>query len=151
MSKIGSRQAKINTPNLIRLSRTKGSQIEISINGVSSTQSDTLTSSTFNNAELSIGCRNGDATPANFINGNIGETTFFNRDLSVKEKTEIEEYLYKKWKMKKYEGALATQEFIPCTVPSNINADTSITTVQGASNAQIGCKTSYSGAINLGK
>ncbi len=148
ISVIGSRQAKINTPNLIRLSRTKGSQIEISINGVSSTQSDTLASSTFNNAELSIGCRNGATSPANFINGNIGETTFFNRNLSVKEKTEIEEYLYKKWKMKKYEGALTTQEFVPCAVPSNINADTAITSVQPTSSAQIGCKEGFNGSIN---
>ncbi len=147
ISVIGSKQAKVNTPNLIRLSRTKGSQIEISINGVSSTQSDTLTSSTFNNAELSIGCRNG-STPANFINGDVGETSFFNRNLSVKEKTDIEEYLYKKWKMKKYEGALTTQEFVPCSVPNNINGDTAITTVQPTANAQIGCKTGFTGAIN---
>ena len=147
ISVTGARQAKINTPNLIRLSRTKGSQIEISINGVSSTQSDTLTSSTFNDAELSIGCRNG-ATPANFINGDVGEASFFNRNLSVKEKTDIEEYLYKKWKMKKNEGALATQEFIACTVPSNINADPAVTTVQPTAGGQIGCKTGYNGAIN---
>ena len=147
ISVTGARQAKINTPNLIRLSRTKGSQIEISINGISSSQSDTLTSSTFNNAELSIGCRNG-ATPANFINGDIGETSFFNRNLSVKEKTDIEEYLYKKWKMKKNEGALATQEFIACTVPSNINADPAVTTVQPTAGGQIACKTGYNGAIN---
>ena len=147
ISVTGARQAKINTPNLIRLSRTKGSQIEISINGISSSQSDTLTSSTFNNAELSIGCRNGD-TPANFINGDIGETSFFNRNLSVKEKTDIEEYLYKKWKMKKNEGALATQEFIACTVPSNINADPAVTTVQPTAGGQIACKTGYNGAIN---
>jgi len=148
ISVTGSKQAKINTPNLIRLSRTKGSQIEISINGVSSTQSDTTTFSTLNTAELSIGCRNGNTTPANFINGNIGETTFFNRNLSVKEKNEIEEYLYKKWKMKKYEGVLSNQEFIACPVPSNINADTTITTVQPTANAQIGCKTGFTGAIN---
>ena len=143
----GARQAKINTPNLIRLSRTKGSQIEISINGVSSSQNDTLTSSTFNDAELAIGCRNG-ATPANFINGDVGEVSFFNRNLSVKEKSDIEEYLYKKWKMKKNEGALATQEFIACTVPSGINADPAVTIVQPTAGGQIGCKVGYNGAIN---
>ena len=147
ISVIGARQAKINTPNLIRLSRTKGSQIEISINGVSSSQSDTLTSSTFNDAELAIGCRNG-ATPANFINGDVGEVSFFNRNLSAKEKTDIEEYLYKKWKMKKNEGALATQEFIACSVPSNINADSAVTTVQPTASAQIACATGFNGSIN---
>ena len=105
LSVLGAKKANINKPNLIRLSRIKGSQIEITVNGVSSTQSDTLTSSTLNTAELAIGCRNG-ATPANFINGNIGETSFFNRNLSVKEKADIEEYFYKKWKMKKFEGTL---------------------------------------------
>ena len=148
ISVTGSKQAKINTPNLIRLSRTKGSQIEISINGVSSTQSDTTTFSTLNTAELSIGCRNGNTTPANFINGNIGETTFFNRNLSVKEKNEIEEYLYKKWKMKKYEGVLTTSEFVSCSVPSNINADPAITTAQPTASGQIGCKEGYNGSIN---
>jgi prepilin-type N-terminal cleavage/methylation domain-containing protein len=148
ISVIGSKQAKINTPNLIRLSRTKGSQIEISINGVSSTQSDTLTFSTFNDAELAIGCRNG-ATPANFITGDVGETSFFNRNLSVKEKTEIEEYLYKKWKMKKYEGALASQEYLPCAVTSGINADPTITTVSPTKIAKdIGCNTGFVGSIS---
>ncbi len=99
------KQAIIKNPNLISLSRIKGSQIEIVIDGVSATQSDTLTSSTLNNAELAIGCRNG-ATPPNFVSGDFGETAFFNRNLSVKEKTDIEEYLYKKWKMKKFEGTL---------------------------------------------
>jgi len=50
--------------------------------------------------------------------------------------------------MKKYEGALTTQEFVPCSVPNNINGDTAITTVQPTANAQIGCKTGFTGAIN---
>jgi hypothetical protein len=141
---LGAKKANINKPNLIRLSRIKGSQIEISINGVSSTQSDTLASSTLNTAELAIGCRNG-ASPASFVNGNIGETSFFNRNLSVKEKTDIEEYFYKKWKMKKYEGALASSE-LPCTVPSSANTISTIITVQSTSTPQsISCKTGYSG------
>ena len=144
LSVYSSKQAKINTPNLIRLSRSKGSQIEIVINGVSSTQSDTLTSSTLNTAELAIGCRNG-ATPANFINGDIGETSFFNRNLTTKEKTDIEEYLYKKWKMKKYEGALATPE-LTCSVPSDKNLDPTMTSVMATVSPQIiNCKTGYSG------
>ncbi len=124
ISVIGLKQAKINTPNLIRLSRIKGSQIEISINDASSTQSDTLTSSTFNTAELSIGCKNGATTPTNFINGNIGETAFINRNLSDKEKTEIEEYLYKKWKMKKNEGELAISDILPCSFSGTVTGTT---------------------------
>jgi prepilin-type N-terminal cleavage/methylation domain-containing protein len=144
LSVLGAKKANINKPNLIRLSRTKGSQIEISINGVSSNKSDTLTSSTLNTAELAIGCRNG-ATPANFINGNIGEIAFFDRNLNDKVKSEIEEYFYKKWKMKKYEGSLVSAE-LPCTVPSSENTDLSITTVQPTSIPQdILCKSGYSG------
>jgi len=148
LSVLGAKKANINKPNLIRLSRTKGSQIEITINGVSSTQSDTLTSSTLNTTELAIGCRNG-ATPTSFMNGDVGEISYFNRNLSVKEKSDIEEYLYKKWKMKKNEGVLASQEFIACSVPSNINADSAVTTVQPTASAQIACATGFiGGSIN---
>ena len=144
LSVLGAKKANINKPNLIRLSRIKGSQIEIAINGVSSMQSDTLTSSTLNTTELAIGCRNG-SSPANFINGDIGEIAFFDRNLSVKEKADSDEYFYKKWKMKNYEGALASSE-LPCTVPSSANTDLSITTVQSTSTPQdISCKTGYSG------
>ena len=144
LSVLGAKKANINNPNLIRLSRSKGSQIEIAINGVSSTQSDTLTSSTLNTTELAIGCRNG-AAPASFVTGDIGEIAFFDRNLSVKEKADIDEYFYKKWKIKKYDGALASSE-LPCSVPSSANTDLSITTVQSTSTPQsIGCKTGYSG------
>jgi prepilin-type N-terminal cleavage/methylation domain-containing protein len=144
LSVLGAKKANINKPNLIRLSRIKGSQIEIAINGVSSTQSDTLTSSTLNTAELAIGCRNG-ASPASFVNGNIGEIAFFDRNLTIKEKGDTEEYFYKKWKMKKYEGALANSEF-PCTVPLDKNLDSTITTVQATNTAlNISCKSGYSG------
>ena len=148
LSVLGAKKANINKPNLIRLSRIKGSQIEITVNGVSSTQSDTLTSSTLNNAELSIGCRNG-ASPASFVNGNIGEITFFDRNLTVKEKSDSEDYFYKKWKMKKYEGMLANSEdpsSSPCAVPSSANTISTITTVQSSNDPQnISCKTGYSG------
>ena len=50
--------------------------------------------------------------------------------------------------MKKYEGALASQEFIACSVPSDINADPAVTIVQPTAGGQIGCKTGYNGAIN---
>ena len=109
LSVLGAKKANINKPNLIRLSRIKGSQIEIAINGVSSTQTDTLTSSTLNTTELAIGCRNG-TSPTSFISGDIGEIAFFDRNLSVKEKADIDEYFYKKWKMKKFEGALASKD-----------------------------------------
>jgi prepilin-type N-terminal cleavage/methylation domain-containing protein len=144
LSLLGAKKTNINKPNLIRLSRIKGSQIEITVNGVSSTQSDTLTSSTLNTAELAIGCRNG-ASPASFVNGNIGEIVFFDRNLNDKVKSEIEEYFYKKWKMKKYEGALANPEST-CTVPLDKNLDSTITAVQATNTAlNIFCKSGYSG------
>ena len=135
------KQAIIKTPNLIRLSRVKGSQIEIVIDGVSTTQSDTLTSSTLNNPELAIGCRNG-ATPANFISGDFGETAFFNRNINVKEKAEIEEYLYKKWKMKKFEGTLPAI----CSVTGGAGYTRSILPIGSAS---FPCDVAgYAGTIN---
>ena len=143
------RKATIKTPNLIRLSRIKGSQIEIIIDGVSTTQSDTLTSSTLNNAELSIGCRNG-STPANFVSGDLGETAFFNRNVNVKEKADIEEYLYKKWKMKKFEGTSpaipAPTPVITCTVP-NANTNSDGTSVNFTTTAtSLTCKTGFTGS-----
>ena len=135
------KQPKIKTPNLIRLSRIKGSQIEIVIDGVSTTQADTLTSSTLNNAELAIGCRNG-ATPANFVSGDIGETAFYNRNINVKEKAEIEEYLYKKWKMKKFEGTLPAT----CSVTGGAGYTRSILPIGSAS---FPCDVAgYAGTIN---
>ena len=135
------KQAIIKTPNLIRLSRIKGSQIEIIIDGVSTTETDTLTSSTLNNAELSIGCRNG-STPANFISGDFGETAFFNRNVNVKEKADIEEYLYKKWKMKKFEGTLPAN----CSVTGG--AGYSAKTLLPIGSASFSCDTGYTGTIS---
>lgn len=141
------KKAKIKTPNLIRLSRTKGAQIEIAINGISTQSSDTLTTSTLNNAELAIGCRNG-STPANFINGDIGEVAFFNRNLNIKEKSDIEEYLYQKWKMIKYTGSLAASDTVSCPVASSLNADTSVTTVPFTlTPTNLSCKSGYIGSI----
>ena len=136
------KQAIIKTPNLIRLSRIKGSQIEIVIDGVSTTQADTLTSSTLNNAELAIGCRNG-ATPANFVSGDFGETAFYNRNINVKEKAEIEEYLYKKWKMKKFEGALPAN----CSVTGGVGYTTKTLLPIGSSTFSCDVE-GYAGTIN---
>jgi prepilin-type N-terminal cleavage/methylation domain-containing protein len=150
ISVTGARQPQINTPNLIRLSRIKGSQIEIAIDGVSSTETDTLfTSSTLNNAELAIGCRIG-STPANFINGDIGETAFYNRNLNSKDKSDVEEYLYKKWKMKKFEGTLPAittpAPVITCTVP-NANTNSDGNSVDFTTNAtSLNCKTGFTGS-----
>ena len=150
ISVTGARQPAINTPNLIRLSRIKGSQIEITIDGVSSTETDTLfTSSTLNNAELAIGCRSG-STPTNFVNGDVGETAFYNRNLNLKDKSDIEEYLYKKWKMKKFEGTLPAiitpSPVITCTVPNaNTNSDGNSVDFTAYSTS-LTCKTGFTGS-----
>jgi len=146
ISVIGAKRAKINTPNLIRLSRVKGSQIEIMINDVSSQTIDTLTSSTLNDSELSIGCRNG-ATPANFINGDIGEVAFFNRSLNNSETKDIEDYLYKKWKIAKYTGQLSISDLTSCSVPASLNAN-SASVPFSLSQQTLSCKTGYAGSIS---
>jgi hypothetical protein len=141
ISVTGARQPKINTPNLIRLSRIKGSQIEITIDGISAIQSDTLTSSTLNNADLSIGCRNGN-TPTNFINGDIGETAFFNRNINLKDKSDIEEYLYKKWKINKFEEASSSKT---CSASEGIGYSAKS---QLLDSGTFPCDAGYTGTIN---
>jgi len=95
-----------------------------------------------NNAELSIGCRNG-STPANFVSGDFGETAFFNRNINVKEKADIEEYLYKKWKMKKFEGTLP----VNCSVTGGTGY--SAKTLLPVGSSTFSCDTSgYTGTIS---
>ena len=102
-----------------------------------------------NNAELSIGCRNG-STPANFISGDFGETAFFNRNINVKEKAEIEEYLYKKWKMKKFEGTLPAVTTPASANTCSVSSGTgySAKTLLPVGSASFPCDEGYTGTIN---
>lgn len=85
--------------NLIRLSRSATGVLTISVDDVSASGT-ARAPSVVNSSELIIGARNG--TPiVNYINGRIGELIIFDRDLNPVEKSDIEKYLYKKWKLSK--------------------------------------------------
>ena len=85
--------------NLIRLSRSATGVLTISVDDVSAIGSANATA-VVNSSELMIGAQNG-TTIANYINGRIGELIIFDRDLNPVEKSDIEKYLYKKWKLSK--------------------------------------------------
>jgi len=85
--------------NLIRLSRSATGVLTISVDDVSAIGIASATS-VVNSSELIIGARNG-TTTASHINGRIGELIIFDRDLNPVEKSDIEKYLYKKWKLSK--------------------------------------------------
>lgn len=85
--------------NLIRLSRSASGVLTISVDDVSASGIASATS-VVNSSELMIGALNG-TTTANHINGRIGELIIFDRDLNPVEKSDIEKYLYKKWKLSK--------------------------------------------------
>jgi prepilin-type N-terminal cleavage/methylation domain-containing protein len=85
--------------NLIRLSRSTSGVLTISVDDVSASGVANATS-VVNSSELMIGALNA-TTIANYINGRIGELIIFDRDLNPVEKSDIEKYLYKKWKLSK--------------------------------------------------
>ena len=85
--------------NLIRLSRSAGGVLTISVDDVSASGV-ANTAAVVNSSELMIGALNA-TTIANYINGRIGELIIFDRDLNPAEESDIEKYLYKKWKLGK--------------------------------------------------
>ena len=85
--------------NLIRLSRSASGVLTITVDDVSNSAT-ANTTAVVNSSELIIGAMNG-STPTSYINGRIGELIIFDRDLNPVEKSDIEKYLYKKWKLSK--------------------------------------------------
>ena len=85
--------------NLIRLSRSASGVLTITVDDVSNTAT-ANTTAVVNSSELIIGAMNG-SPPTSYINGRIGELIIFDRDLNPVEKSDIEKYLYKKWKLSK--------------------------------------------------
>lgn len=145
----GIKLPKIKQPNLIKISRIKGSTIQIEVNGVMQSVNDLLTQSTSNSDEISFGCIGYSGSPQNFANGIIGEIAMFNRNLSPREINLIDEYFYKKWKLNKYTGNQAVADWSYCVIPDNLNADPSIKNVLPTSIFfAIGCKSGYSGNLS---
>jgi prepilin-type N-terminal cleavage/methylation domain-containing protein len=99
ISSSSTKKASAGKTNLIRLSRSATGVLTISVDDVSAIGT-ARTTSVVNSSELIIGARNG-TTTASHINGRIGELIIFDRDLNPVEKSDIEKYLYKKWKLSK--------------------------------------------------
>ena len=96
-SVVGVKKPSAGKVNLIRLSRSIGGALTIAVDDVTTAGSG---GTAVNSEELIIGAKNA-ATPTNFIKGRIGELIIFDRDLNPVEKSDIEKYLYKKWKLSK--------------------------------------------------
>ena len=99
ISSSSTKKASAGKTNLIRLSRSATGVLTISVDDVSAIGT-ARTTSVVNSSELIIGARNGTSIVSH-INGRIGELIIFDRDLNPVEKSDIEKYLYKKWKLSK--------------------------------------------------
>lgn len=136
----GSKKASAGKINLIRISRSSTGAVALEVD--SSTASGNSATSIRNTDELIIGAQNG-TTITNYVNGRIGELIIYERDLVVSEETDIENYLYKKWKLKK-ETSLVLGS---CTIPgaaANIavsSAPLGVTTVP--------CLAGFTGGVTL--
>ena len=93
----GAKKASTGKVNLIRLSRSSSGTLTIAVDDVSASGTG---GTGVNSDELIIGAQNA-ATPSNFANGRIGELIIYERDLAISERSDIETYLYKKWKIEK--------------------------------------------------
>jgi prepilin-type N-terminal cleavage/methylation domain-containing protein len=99
ISSSSTKKASVGKVNLIRLSRSAAGVLTISVDDVSASGGANATA-VVNSSELMIGALNA-ATITNYINGRIGELIIFDRDLNPSEESDIEKYLYKKWKLGK--------------------------------------------------
>ena len=99
----GSKKASAGNIDLIRISRSSAGAVALEVD--SSPATGNSVSVIRNNDELIIGAQNGTSI-SNYVNGRIGEVIIYERDLVPSEKTDIENYLYKKWKLKKETSAV---------------------------------------------
>ena len=136
----GSKKASAGNIDLIRISRSSAGAVALEVD--SSPAIGTSASVIRNNDELIIGAQNG--TPiSNYVNGRIGEVIIYERDLVPSEKTDIENYLYKKWKLKKETSAVLGS----CSIPvgaSNVavsSVPVGVTTVP--------CSAGYTGGVTF--
>ncbi len=106
----GSKKASAGNVDLIRITRSSAGLVGLEVD--SSPASGTSASLIRNNDELIIGAQNGSSI-SNYVNGRIGEVIIYERDLVASEKTDIENYLYKKWKLKKETSAVLGSCLIP--------------------------------------
>ena len=97
----GSKKASAGNVDVIRITRSSAGVVSLEVDGSPATGNSA--SVIRNNDELIIGAQNGST---NHVNGRIGEVIIYERDLATSEKTDIENYLFKKWKLKKETSAV---------------------------------------------
>ena len=95
----GAKKASIGKVNIIRLSRSSTASLSIVVDDVPNA-AEAGSTSAINSDELIIGAKNA-ANPTNHANGRLGELIIFERDLANSEEADIENYLFKKWKIEK--------------------------------------------------
>ena len=130
----GAKKASTGKVNLIRLSRSSSGTLTIAVDDVSASGTG---GTGVNSDELIIGAQNA-ATPSNFANGRIGELIIYERDLAISERSDIETYLYKKWKIEKDSTKAGV-----CAVTGDANA---LGTMKVAA-ATYDCKPGYTFAL----
>ena len=136
----GSKKASAGKINLIRISRSSAGAVALEVD--SSNAFGTSASVIRNNDELIIGAQNG-ATITNYVNGRIGELIIYERDLVPSEKTDIESYLYKKWKLKKETSAVLGS----CTIPAGATNVAVSSVPLGV--ATVPCVAGYTGGVTF--
>jgi len=136
----GSKKASAGNIDLIRISRSSAGAVALEVD--SSPATGNSVSVIRNNDELIIGAQNGTSI-SNYVNGRIGEVIIYERDLVPSEKTDIENYLYKKWKLKKETSAVLGS----CSIPASAtNVAVSSVPVGGAT---VPCSAGFTGGVTL--
>jgi prepilin-type N-terminal cleavage/methylation domain-containing protein len=136
----GSKKASAGNIDLIRISRSSAGAVALEVD--SSPATGNSLSVIRNNDELIIGAQNGTSI-SNYVNGRIGEVIIYERDLAPSEKTDVESYLYKKWKLKKETSAVLGS----CSIPASAtNVAVSSVPVGGTT---VPCVAGYTGGVTF--
>ena len=136
----GSKKALAGKTNLIKISRSLSGAVVLEVDG--SIASGTSASFIGNNDELIIGAQNGTAI-TNYVNGRIGELIIYERDLVLSEETDIENHLYKKWKLKKEASTVLGS----CTIPLAVTNVAVSSVPVGVT--KVPCLAGYTGDVTL--
>lgn len=134
----GSKKASAGNVDVIRITRSSAGVVSLEVDGSPATGNSA--SVIRNNDELIIGAQNGST---NHVNGRIGEVIIYERDLATSEKTDIENYLFKKWKLKKETSAVLGS----CTIPAGATNVAVSSVPLGVTTAP--CLAGFTGGVTL--
>lgn len=136
----GSKKASAGNIDVIRITRSSAGAVALEVD--SSPATGNSASVIRNNDELIIGAQNGTSI-SNYVNGRIGEVIIYERDLVPSEKTDIENYLYKKWKLKKETSAVLGS----CSIPASATNVAVSSVPVGV--ATVPCVAGYTGGVTF--